>query len=87
MSGNQSELLNLRKSAESTNNPAVDAKAAAAAAKGTKTDGSAQAAESDGLLEVEKASLLRFTEDDRVHEVSLFSIFLVTITRMSADIS
>ena len=34
------------------------------------TADAATASSSDGLLEVEKASLYRFTEDDRVHEVS-----------------
>lgn len=62
--------------------PAVSTKAAAAAvasAKGSKTEG-AQAPESDGLLEVEKASLLRFTEDDRVHEVwGVVSVFLICV--------
>jgi hypothetical protein len=44
----------------------VDAKAAGALAAST----------SDGLDEVERASQLRFTEDDRVHEVPPFQVTL-----------
>lgn len=73
MEGNKTELLTQKKRAETSNVPAINTKAAAATAKDNKTDGM-QAPESDGLLEVEKASLLRFTEDDRVHEVVIVAL-------------
>lgn len=80
VAGNKTELLTQKKRAETSSVPAINAKAAAATAKDNKTDG-VQAPESDGLLEVEKASQLRFTEDDRVHEVIYYAAHFELVGR------
>ena len=43
----------------------------------TTHNDSGNSGNSDGLAELEKASLLRFTEDDRMHEVSIFRIIIL----------
>jgi hypothetical protein len=63
---------------DASNSVPASAGAGAAATKpvDAKAAGALAASTSDGLDEVERASQLRFTEDDRVHEVPPFQVTL-----------
>jgi hypothetical protein len=68
---NSSTLLALKTYSASAVEAGGDAQTSTTAASSAASGGvmPSVAGSSDGLVEVEKASLLRFTEDDRVHEV------------------
>lgn len=92
---NQDTLLALKKlSTASAADASATKKTGAASAQrssngANKNDAEAQntaASTSDGLAEIEVAAQLRFTEDDRVHEVCFFEIFQLVVTQSTTRI-
>jgi hypothetical protein len=70
---NSATLLALKTySASAVESGDATASTVAASSAGNSAATPSVAGSSDGLVEVEKASLLRFTEDDRVHEVCFY---------------